>query len=143
MSITRTTMSGAAAGAIALTLGIDLAGAAIAATPPAEPSVMVFDQKVQNSQVTIDYANLPAKGYIAIYGSNEKGDRSGEPIGSASVAPGDHRHVKITLNRAAKPGERLWASLYTDGDGAPDFKPGKGDSPVWSMLPAENAFTVR
>lgn len=133
-----------ATGTIATLIGLGAAGAAIAATSPAgEPSVLVLDQKLQNGQVMIDYANLPAKGYIAIYGSDDKGQPSGPPIGSVAVAPGDHRNVKVMLDRAPKSGERLWASLYTDADNTPQFTPGKGDTPVWSKLPAENAFTVR
>lgn len=129
---------------IATLIGLGAAGAAIAATGPAgEPSVLVFDQKIQNGQVTVDYANLPAKGYVAIYGSDEKGQRSGQPIGSVAVAPGDHRNVKVTLSEMPKAGQRLWASLYTDADNTQQFTPGKGDAPVWSKLPAENAFTVR
>lgn len=131
------------AGAIAIALALGAASAAHAATPSSEPSVLVFDQKIQNGQVMIDYANLPAKGYVAIYGSDEKGQRSGQPIGSVAVAPGDHRSVKVTLSKTPKQGERLWASLYTDADNTTEFTPGKGDTSVWSKLPAENAFTVR
>ena len=89
------------------------------------------------------YANIPAKGYIAVVGSDAKGMATGQPLGTQMVEAGDHRNVKIKLTEQPKAGDKLWVSLYLDTDGKPTFD-AKADKPVWAdQPPFMNAFTVR
>jgi len=114
-----------------------------AAVPPA--SVLAFDQKPVGGIIVIEYAQLPANGYVAVYGTDKSGKPVGEPLGYSKVDAGDHRQLKIDLSKAPAAGDRLWVSLYKDTDNDPAFKPGSGDEPVWSKseLPVESMIVVR
>jgi len=116
--------------------------AAISATGP---SALVLDQRAKNQSISIDYVYLPENGYVAIYNSDEQGRPSGTAIGHANLNAGDHRGVEVRLSEQPKSGEKLWISLYKDGDGTPSFDPGQGDMAFWpqDQLPAESAFIVR
>ena len=122
-----------------------LAVTAHAATSDVEPSAIVLDQAISNNAVAIEYVHLPANGYAAIYGSNDSGLPTGDPIGSATLTAGDHRKVQVDLNAQPKAGENLWVSLYRDADGKPSFDPGAGDEPLWAKdkQSASTAFLVR
>jgi hypothetical protein len=122
------------------------ASGAYAVTGPAAnqtpPSVIVFDQKIANGAVDVTYANIPAKGFVAVLDSDKKG-MPAKVLGAEAVTPGDHRELKIKLTTPPKTGEKLWVSMYLDSDGKPGFD-AKADKPVWSTsLPDENAFMVR
>jgi hypothetical protein len=122
--------------------------AAHAASPAAsaaagEPSVLVFNQKAQGSQVTIDYAYLPANGYVVIYGADKNGNPSREPLGHAEVKAGDHRSMKISLSEQPASGTKLWATLYRDQDAKPGFDKSADQSWWGSALPAENRFVIQ
>lgn len=110
----------------------------------AEPSIVAFDQK-SGREITIDYVYLPADGYVAVYDSDANGNPTGKAIGHVPMTKGDHRNVRVGLAGTAKPGDRLWISLYKDADKQPSFDPGSGDTPVWSKdeLPAQNMIVVR
>ena len=71
---------------VAATIAIVLFGAAATPLPthaatgetaPHPASVLAFDQKLQGSDIVIDYMRLPADGYVAVYGT----DKSGMPTG--------------------------------------------------------------
>jgi hypothetical protein len=118
--------------------------AAFAAAELATPaSVVVFDQQIKSKAVDITYAFLPAKGYVTVYGSDATGNPVRTALGTAELSAGDHRNVKVNLTEEAKPGQRMWISLYRDRDGKPGFD-AKGDQPIWpDKLPSENAFMAR
>lgn len=119
-----------------------MAGAAHAAVPNAPPSILVFDQKSAGQQVSIDYVNIPANGYVVVYAADAEGKPTGAPLGSAAINAGSHMDLKVELSAAPKPGTNLWASLYKDKDGKEGFNK-DGDKAVWSKLPMQNAFTVQ
>lgn len=127
-------------------LMIGTAATAFAATSAAtgsEPSVLVFDQKLSNGQISLDYVNMPTNGYAVIYGTDKNGKRSAEPLGHVELKAGDHRGVKVQLSDAPSSGSSLWASLYKDKDAKPGFAK-NGDAPIWGeAIPAENRFTVQ
>ena len=110
----------------------------------APPSVVAFDQSPAGD-LKIDYVNLPANGYVAVYKSDATGKPTGKPIAHAPMTKGDHRNVKLPLHEKPQAGDRLWIALYKDTDQQPSFDPGTGDKPVWSRdeLPAQNMIVVR
>ena len=116
-------------------------GSAMAAVANAPPSLLVFNQKVTGSSVSIDYANIPADGYVVVYAADSEGKRTGELLGSLPVKAGSHMDLKVDLSASPKAGALLWASLYKDKDGKEGFD-AKGDQPVWTKLPMQNAFKV-
>lgn len=109
-----------------------------------EPSVLVFDQKLAGGQVNIDYVYAPQKGHIVVYGSDQAGKPSDKPLGTASVPAGSNNNIKVKISEAPQAGQRLWVSLYADGNGNSNFDRG-ADKSLWpaGSLPAENAFVVR
>ncbi len=119
-----------------------VAGAAQAAVANAPPTILVFNQKPAGSQVSIDYVNIPANGYVVVYAADADGKPTGAPLGSLSVNAGSHMDLKVALSAAPAPGTNLWASLYKDKDGKEGFNK-QGDKAVWSQLPIQNAFTVQ
>jgi hypothetical protein len=119
-----------------------MVGAAQAAVANAPPSILVFNQKPAGSQVSVDYVNIPASGYVVVYAADAEGKPTGAPLGSVAVNAGSHMDLKVTLSAAPAPGTNLWASLYKDKDGKEGFDK-KGDKAVWSQIPMQNAFTVQ
>lgn len=121
-----------------------LAGAvaANAAVPNAPPSVLVFDQKPQGNKVSIDYANLPANGYVVIYAGDGKGGKTGEPLGHVALGAGSHMDIKVELQNTPAAGSSLWASLYKDKDGKEGFAAG-ADKAVWDKVPLQNEFRIQ
>lgn len=129
---------------LAAIAGVATSSAAVAAASSYEPSVQVFDQAAKSKEISIHYVNIPTKGYVVVYGSDANGapDRNAR-LGTADVAAGDTRDVKVTLKDVPKSGQRMWVGLYKDTDNKPGFD-AAGDKPLWSAsLPAENAFTIR
>ncbi len=116
--------------------------AAHAAVPNAPPSVLVFDQAATGNTVSIDYANLPLDGYVVVYASDDKGNRTGQPMGYVAVKAGSHQDIKVQLQLQPATGTQLWASIYKDKDGKEGFDKA-GDKSVWSQLPLQNSFTVQ
>lgn len=133
----------AVAGAVVLggtkaALAVTAAGAST--TPP---SVIVFNQKLNSGAVDITYANIPAKGYLVVMGSDAQGMANGAPLGSASIGAGDHRNVKVKLTGEVKAGDRLWVLMALDSDNKPGYD-AAADQAVWAgKLPAENMFLVQ
>ncbi len=119
-----------------------MVGAAQAAVANAPPSILVFSQKPAGSQVSIDYVNIPANGYVVVYAADANGKPTGAPLGSVAVNAGSHMDLKVALSAAPAPGKNLWASLYKDKDGKEGFNK-QGDKAVWSQIPMQNAFTVQ
>lgn len=115
--------------------------AAQAAVANAPPSILVFNQKAAGNAVSVDYVNLPADGYVVIYASDEKGQRTGDPLGALPLKAGSHMDVKVELSKAPAKGAGLWASLYKDKDGKEGFDR-TGDKAVWANIPLQNAFTI-
>lgn len=126
-----------------------MAGVAVAATAPSASntpaSIMVFDQAAKDQKIGVKYIYLPENGYAAVYRSDDSGRPSGEAIGYAKLLAGDHRDVRIELKDGPAAGEKLWVTLYRDGDDAPEFSPGKGDVALWSVdqKPWEHQFEIR
>ena len=109
-----------------------------------DPTVTVFNQKVQGQSVTVSYAHLPKAGYIVIYGSEADGKPTGEPLGNVALKAGDHRDFKVELKAAPKPEMRLWAAYYEDKDGDAKLDKSK-DTAFWpgGKLPWENRFQIQ
>lgn len=122
-----------------------LAASSFAAIDKPDPSVVVFDQTLKSNSVMVDYAYLPQNGYVAVYSSGDDGKPAGTPIGHVNLEAGDHRQIKVTLNEPPKAGDRLWVSLYKDGDGKPTLDLKAGDAAIWEreQMPPPNAFLVR
>ena len=113
--------------------------------PATPPSVLAFDQPLKENSITLDYVQLPAQGYVAVYKVGEDGKPAGEAIGYTNLESGDHRNLKVKLTKAPISGDQLWISLYKDKDQKPSFDPGSGDKPLWQKteLPPESMITVR
>lgn len=108
--------------------------------PPA--SVVAFNQKIKDGHVMVDYINLPEKGYAVVYGAQKDGTPIREALGYVELAKGDHRQVKIKLEKAPPSGSTLWVSLYKDKDAKPGLDK-KGDMAIWQdRLPSENRILV-
>lgn len=112
-------------------------------TTPA--SVVAFDQSLKNQSIQVDYAYLPADGYVVVYKAGADGKPMGDPLGYKRAASGDHRQLSIELETKPAAGERLWVALYKDKDGTQSFDPNGGDMPIWSKteIPAENMIVIR
>ncbi len=121
------------------------ASMAIAATPAqsGEPSVTVFDQAATGTSVNIHYVNLTSKGYIAVYAADAEGKPTRTPLGSAELAAGSYRDIKVTLKDAPKSGQRMWVALHSDSDGKPGFDPAADALVGGQAIPLENAFAIR
>lgn len=117
--------------------------ASATANPTIPASVIVFDQPVKNQSVDVTYSYLPSKGYVVVYGSDATGKPVRQPIGTAEVAAGDHRNVKVPLTQQPTAGQKLWVSISADTDAKAGFD-AKADKSVWpDALPSHNAFVVR
>lgn len=132
------------AGSVAL-LTTAAAFSAQAATQGAatEPSVMIFNQKLQDAQINVDYAYLPTKGYAVVYGSDKDGNPASEPLGHTALEAGSHVNFKIKLDKAPPQGTRLWVSLYEDKDGKAGFDRQADASLFGKKLPYENHIVVQ
>lgn len=107
------------------------------------PSVLVFDQKMDGNDVLIEYAYMPADGYILVYGADKNGNRTAEPLGKLALKAGDHRRFTVPLTSPPAAGAAMWASLYANVDGKPGIDRSQ-DKSFWAQaLPMENRFTVR
>lgn len=128
--------------ALLLTGAATVASAATsAATTP--PSVIAFNQKIKDGNVSVDYAYLTEKGYAVIYGADKDGNPIRDALGHIELAAGDHRNFMIKLDKAPPAGSKLWVSLYTDKDGKAGFDR-NGDTAIWQdRLPAANQILVQ
>jgi hypothetical protein len=116
-------------------------GSGAASTPA---SVIVFDQKLNGSDVKVSYVYAPEKSFAVVYGSDQSGKLSAKALGSVALDPGDHRDVKVPLTEQVKSGDALWVSLYrAKGDGA-TFDSANAIS-YWTneSLPSTNGFVAR
>jgi hypothetical protein len=75
---------------------------AVSQTPP---SVIVFNQKPKNGQITVTYAFMPAAGHFVVYGANKT------VVGSAKLDAGAHNDFSVKLDKDLPAGTSLWASL--------------------------------
>lgn len=107
-----------------------------------DPPVIVFDQKAGSKEVRFSFVRLPHDGYVAIYGSDDDGNVTGDVLGYVPLEAGYHHNVTVELDQELEGGTTLWASLYRDDDG--DRKLDKSeDSPFWpNGKPLENKFEV-
>ena len=133
--------AGAAALVPIIIVGFTCAAQAETAAKP--PSVLIFDQKLRNGEVTVEYAYLPTNGYVIVYGADKDGKAIREPLGHVELKAGDHRKFAIKLTTAPPVGESMWAALYVDKDGKPGFDR-TADASIWNdKLPVENRFIAR
>ena len=133
--------AGAAALVPIVIVGFTCAPQAETAAKP--PSVLIFDQKLRNGEVTVEYAYLPTNGYVIVYGADKDGKAIREPLGHVELKAGDHRKFAIKLTTAPPVGESMWAALYVDKDGKPGFDR-TADASIWNdKLPVENRFIAR
>ena len=106
------------------------------------PSVLVFDQKLQDDQVLVKYAILQKNGYVVIFGSDKDGKPLKEAIGHVELKAGDHRDVMVKVGPLA-PLTHLWASIHSDSDAKPGFDKA-ADATIWrDGLPLGNRFVIR
>lgn len=115
------------------------ADGAIATTPP---SILVYDQKIDGKSIAAKYVNLPRDGYVVVY-ATDGAKLSSDIVGTLALKKGDHRDVKIELQKAPEKGAALWATLYEDVDGDGKFDKGK-DKSFWSgeLPPTDSRFNV-
>lgn len=114
--------------------------AEVSATPP---SVLIFDQELQNGVITVEYAYLPINGYVVLYSADKNGQPIRDPLGHVELKAGDHRNIAVALNSSPQSGQSMWAALYVDKDGKPGFDK-TTDVSIWNdELPLENRFVVR
>lgn len=133
--------AGAAALVPIIIVGFTCAAQAETAAKP--PSVLIFDQKLRNGEVTVEYAYLPTNGYVIVYGADKDGKAIREPLGHVELKAGDHRKFAIKLTTAPPVGESMWAALYVDKDGKPGFDR-TVDASIWNdKLLVENRFIAR
>ena len=131
------------AAGLASAILVNLTIAAYAETSATPPSVLIFDQKPQDGQITVEYAYLPSNGYVVLYGADKNGQPVHEPLGHIELKAGDHRKIGIKLNNATQNGKTMWAALYVDKDSKPGFDK-TADASIWNdELPLENRFVVR
>ncbi len=90
------------------------------------PSVIVFNQKPQDSSISLSYAYVPKKSFAVVHVAAD-GEMSDKIVGQVALEPGDQRNLKIKLSEAPKEGSRLWVVLHEDKDGNGTFDP-KQDS---------------
>lgn len=140
--ISRTRNPKTALSIVAVIAACGVTATAQAAVPNAPPSILIFNQKAAGAEISIDYVNIPADGYVVVYAADGDGKRTGAPLASMPVKAGSHLDLKVKLQDTPKSGASLWASLYKDKDGKEGFDPA-GDKPVWTKLPMQNAFTVQ
>lgn len=110
----------------------------------APASVIVFNQKLDGSNVKLTYAYAPQNGFAVVYGSDQHGKPDNKVLGSIALTAGDHRDVKIPISGDVKQGSPLWVSLYqAKGDGA-TFDRANATS-YWGKgpLPSTNEFVVQ
>ncbi|HML29985.1 MAG TPA: hypothetical protein PKE16_14350 [Hyphomicrobium sp.] len=81
---------------------------AVSQTPP---SVIVFNQKPKNGQITVTYAFMPAAGHFVVYGSDKSGKADKTVVGSAKLDAGPHNDFSVKLDKEQPAGAPLWASL--------------------------------
>ena len=131
------------AAGLASAIVVNLTIAAYAETSATPPSVLIFDQKPQDGQITVEYAYLPSNGYVVLYGADKNGQPIREPLGHIELKAGNHRKFSIKLNNAAQSSDSMWAALYVDKDSKPGFDE-TADASIWNdELPLENRFVVR
>jgi hypothetical protein len=94
----------------ATALAAPLATAALAADKY-PPSVIAMNQKPKGDNVSITFANLPAKGTLAIYKSDSEGRIGKARVGQVALDAGAHRDFKVKLSPMPRDGARLWAVL--------------------------------
>jgi hypothetical protein len=102
-------------------------------------AVIVSDQRPGTTIMGTAY--LAAPGYLVIHQNNA--GRPGAVIGqSALLSAGEHRGVRITLTRATRDGETLYALLHAETDGNGAF--GSADATVQSDLggPIQGTFMI-
>lgn len=124
-------------------LMVALLFAAHAANAATAPSILVLDQKAENGEIVIEYAYLPADGYIVLYGVDKSGNAVRVAVGHASLKAGSHVKVPVKMDAAAASGSEMWATLYADKDQKPGFDK-TADASIWNnALPLANKFVVR
>jgi hypothetical protein len=146
ISMTRNTIFACAIGLLMIggtTLSANAASPVAPDQSQTPPSILVFDQKVDGSEVLIEYAYMPSDGYILVYGADKDGNKKGEPLGKLALEAGDHRKFKVPLTSAPPAGSAAWASLYANVDGKPGIDRNQ-DKSFWAQaLPMENRFLIR
>lgn len=110
------------------------------ATAPA--SILVYDQKLDGKSVAAKYVHLPRDGYVVVY-TSDGAKLSSDIVGTLALKKGDHRDVKIELQKTPEKGSALWATLYEDADGDGKFDKAK-DKSFWSgeLPPTDSRFNV-
>lgn len=117
--------------------------AGAAQTPGTDPSVMVFNQKIQNGQLHVDYAYLPSNGYVVVYGSGSDGKVERSPIGHQEMNAGSHLNFKVKLDKQPAEGASLWVSIYEDKGAKAGFDK-QTDASVWGdKIPSQNQVVVQ
>lgn len=112
--------------------------------PNTPASVIVFDQKLDGSNVKVSYVYAPQKSFAVVYGSDQNGKRTDSVLGSTALSTGDHRDVKIPISAQVKSGSALWVSLYQAKGEGETFDRANATS-YWGKdgLPSTNGFVVR
>lgn len=123
-------------GRLGLAASLLIASTALVLASPV-PSVIALNQQVKNGEVAITYANLPKDGYLVIHPSMQSGKLSDTVLGSVQLKAGDHRNIRVKLDKAVAKGTKLWAELQTS-NGA-----GGAEQPITDQgTPAEQSFKV-
>lgn len=107
------------------------------------PSVLAMDQAANGKAVAMTYVFLPTDGYVAVYGVDDAGKKTGEALGYTPLAKGDHRKVKVELATAPKAGAKLRATLYKDVDKDKKLDVKKDQPFAADERTAEGQFQIR
>lgn len=98
----------------ATTLSAVLVATAAFAASGTPASIIAFNQKPKNSEVTITYAYLPKDGALDIFAVGPNGMRKGKSLGKVALKAGDHRDVAVALNDLPAKGTKLIAVIEKD-----------------------------
>jgi hypothetical protein len=101
------------------------------------PYVIAFDQKAAGKTVTINYANLPDEGALAIYAAGAGNKVKGAALGQVTLPAGDHHNIKVDLSKAPTKGEKLMAVVEQAGKSG-----GAEQKTVFGGPPVEQSFKI-
>ena len=95
-----------------------------------EENAVVTPEQRPGTNVAVAQVYLAAPGYVVIH--EDSNGEAGAILGSSALLQvGENNNVSVTLSRASKDGEKLWAMLHSEKDGNTTFNV-QTDTPVES-----------
>ena len=97
-----------------------------------EENAVVTPQQRPGGIVTVAQVYLAAPGYVVIH--EDESSAPGAILGSSALLQaGENTNVAVTLSRASRDGEKLWAMLHSEKEGNTTFS-AQTDTPIESRL---------